>query len=202
MIPPAPVVFGGSEVWTTPVSDALTFQLPEDALPGTYEFVIKARRVFRGEESLTTTSVSVQVGDPAIGVGQGEKALVGNCDSCHTGTFELSRMLHYNGDVATCTPCHLPLEFETNNLLAYRIHRIHYLSERYTESRKKCAPCHLAPTPEVENNARWLVCTGCHDPWETHDHNNIAGDLQSCADFHCHNASKPAIHDMPPGTRD
>jgi len=197
LIPPAPVIFGGEEAWTTPVSNELTFELPPDALSGTYEFVIKARRVFRGEESLATTIVPVQVaGDPSIPIAQPEKALVGNCDSCHTGIFDLSRMLHHNGEVSTCTACHLPLEFETNNLLPYRVHRIHYLSERYTEPRVKCTVCHLNPTREVEDNARWLVCTGCHDPWETHEHNNYAGDLASCADFYCHHAVNPDIHDL------
>ena len=196
MVPPAPVVFGGSDGWTTPVSNALAFQLPLDALSGTYEFVIKARRVFRGQESLATTIVPVQVGEPVIPIEQGENALVGNCDNCHSGIFDLSRMLHYNGDVKTCTPCHLPLEFETNNLLPYRIHRIHYLSERYTEPRNKCAPCHLDPDPEVLDSARWLVCTGCHDPWQTHRHYNYSGDLGSCGDFYCHHAKSPEIHDM------
>jgi hypothetical protein len=196
MIPPAPVVFGGGAAWMTPVSPALTFQLPQDALAGTYEFVIKARRVFRGEESLTTTVVPVLVGDPEIPTDPAETPLVGNCDSCHAGIFDLARMLHYNGEVQTCTPCHLPLEFETNNLLPYRIHRIHYLSERYTEPRDKCAPCHLNPTPEVLDDARWLVCTGCHDPWETHRHTNYAGDLKTCGDYHCHHTNNPEIHDM------
>jgi hypothetical protein len=196
LIPPAPIIFGGREGWTTPVSDALTFQIPLDALSGTYKFAIKARRVFRGEESLTTTIVPVQVGDPSIRANEGEGALVGNCEKCHKGIYELSRMLHYNGDVSTCTPCHLPLEFETNNLLPYRVHRIHYLSERYTESLKKCTACHLNPTREVEDNARWLVCTGCHDPWETHEHLNPGGDLRSCADFFCHHANSRDIHDL------
>jgi len=197
MVPPAPVVFGDSEGWTTPVSDALTFRLPLDALSGTYEFAIKARRVFRGQESLATTVVPVEVrGGPSIQAKPDRNTLVGNCESCHSGIFELSRMLHYNGDANTCTSCHLPLEFETNNLLPYRIHRIHYLAERYTESRRDCTVCHLNPTREVEDNARWLVCTGCHDPWETHRHENDSGDLASCADFHCHHANSMDIHDL------
>jgi len=196
LIPPAPVIFGGEDGWTTPVSDALTFQIPRDALSGTYEFVIKARRVFRGEESLTTTIVPVQVGESSVPTDRGENALVGNCEKCHKGIFDLSRMLHYNGDVNTCTPCHLPLGFETNNLLPYRVHRIHYLAERYPEPRRRCSVCHLNPTREVEDNARWLVCTGCHDPWETHEHQNFAGDLRSCADFFCHHAERQYIHDL------
>jgi len=194
MIPPAPVVFGSAEGWSTPVSDGLAFQLPEDALEGAYKFTIKARRFFRGEESLATTIVPVQVGSLPDGSDPAEDALVGNCESCHTGIFDLARTLHYNGDVSTCTPCHLPLEFETNNLLPYRIHRIHNLSERYTEPRDRCTVCHLNPTRQVVDNARWLVCTGCHDPWETHEHYNFAGDLEGCADFFCHHAVNPDIH--------
>ncbi|MCP3981771.1 MAG: hypothetical protein GY716_20915 [bacterium] len=195
IVPPAPVVFGGPGVWSTPVSDTVEFEIPPDALPGRYDFAIKARRVFLGQESLATTVVSVEVGDPALPLDEAVEPLVGNCESCHEGIFDLSRMLHYNGDTDTCTSCHLPLGFETNNLLPYRIHRIHWLAERYTESRRKCGVCHLNPTPEVEDNARWLVCTGCHDPFEAHDHLNYAGDLSSCADFHCHHAVNEIIHD-------
>ena len=196
LVPPAPIVFGDPAGWATPVSPALSFELPADALPGTYTFAIKARRVFRGEESLATTIVPVVVGDPPIASGRGEDALVGKCEDCHTGIFDLSRMLHYNGDVDTCTSCHLPLEFETNNLLPYRIHRIHSLSDRYTEPLDKCTVCHLNPTAEVEEDARWLVCTACHDPWETHEHANFAGDLASCADFHCHHINGRDRHDL------
>jgi hypothetical protein len=138
--------------------------------------------VFRGEESLATSSVAVELGERVIEADPGPSPLLGNCETCHSGIFDLSRMLHYNGDTKTCTACHLPLEFETNNLLPYRIHRIHNLSERYTEDRNKCA--------------RWLVCTACHDPWKTHRHYNYSGDLGSCGDFYCHHAVNPVIHDM------
>jgi hypothetical protein len=172
MTRPAPVVFGGSEAWATPVSAVLSFQLPPDAPSGTYEFVLKARRVYRGEEALATTSLRLHVGSPLAGIGDRVEPLVGNCERCHTGLFDLSGMLHYNGDAGSCTSCHFPLKFVTNNLLPYRIQRIHYLSERYTEDRRRCAPYHVNPTREVLDDARWLVCTSCHDPWETHDHHN------------------------------
>jgi predicted CXXCH cytochrome family protein len=192
IVPPAPIVFGGPDGWDAPVPDHLTFQLPEDADPGRYAFTIKARRVYRGEESLATRVVRIRVGGPVVT--EGRIRLVGNCEECHNGAFSLSKMLHHVDDVTVCTGCHLPLEFEENNLLSYRIHRIHNLSDRYTENPRDCTVCHLDPTPQVEDNARWLVCTGCHSPRETHMGWTPWPPLASCADVFCHHTVQRRIH--------
>ncbi|MFQ5655499.1 MAG: hypothetical protein ACE5GW_12310 [Planctomycetota bacterium] len=184
MIPPAPVVFGGPPLWSTPVSDTLFFTLPADALPGRYSFTIKARRAFRGEAALATTTRWLQVGPPSVP--PPVEPIAGNCSVCHRGSLSLGRMLHANESTRTCTGCHLPLEFETNNLLPYRVHRIHNLSDRYTADRSDYTVCHLEPRHAVEDDARWLVCTSCHLPNETHNGNNYNGDLERCSNIVCH----------------
>jgi len=195
IVPPSPIVFGDPGGWDTPVTDQLKFQLPDDAPPGRYTFAIKARRLYRGEESLAAAIVKISVGSLDV-VDDGAPKLVGNCESCHTDTFALSRMLHHIEDVTTCTGCHLPLEFEDNNLLPYRIHRIHSLSDRYQENKRDCTVCHLDPTPMVEDSARWLVCTGCHDPRQTHGGTLTFPVLQTCADLLCHHSVQRRIHIM------
>jgi hypothetical protein len=191
IVPPAPIVFGDPAGWDTPVSDQLKFVLPDDALPGEYTFAIKARRLFRGEEALASAVVKIHVGTSIVN-DDVDRPLVGNCESCHEGIFDLSRMLHHLDDVTTCTGCHLPLEFERNNVLPHRIHRIHNLSDRYQENDLDCTVCHLDPKPWVEDNARWLVCTGCHDPRQTHL--VPFNDLESCSDVACHHTNQRRIH--------
>lgn len=193
IVPPSPIVFGDPGGWDTPVADHVKFRLPDDALTGQYTFAIKARRVYRGEESLATAVVKIPVGPPSLDGDSGPK-LVGNCESCHTETFALSRMLHHVEDVTTCTGCHLPLEFEQNNLLPYRMHRIHSLSDRYQENPRDCTVCHLDPTPAVVDSARWLVCTGCHDTRQTHYGIVPFNDLETCADMICHHTVQRRIH--------
>jgi hypothetical protein len=192
MIPPSPVVFGGPPSWGDPVSDTVSFTIPPEAPYGEYKFVVKARRVFRGETSLATTTRSIQVGGRITSVPAPK--LVGRCDECHKGDFALEQMLHYNGDLTTCTSCHFPLDFETNNLLAYRVHRIHSLSDRYTENRRDCTVCHIDASPEVVESARWLVCTGCHSPAETHDGDPLNGELLTCSTAGCHDPAAPDRH--------
>jgi len=194
IIPPAPTVFGGPANWDAPVADHQTFQIPEDAKLGQYTFAIKARRLYRGEESLAAAVVEIDVGPPGLDHPNSAPVLTGNCEDCHTGNFALSRMLHHIEDVSTCTGCHLPLEFEKNNLLPHRVHRIHNLSDRYQENRRDCTVCHLDPKPTVEDKARWLVCTGCHDPRETHYGIIPFGELHSCADAICHHTVQRRIH--------
>ena len=180
----------------TEQEDRQSFRIPEDAQPGRYTFAIKARRLYRGEESLAGAVVDIQVGAPDIGDAVSATMLTGKCDDCHEGDFALSRMLHHIGDVTTCTGCHLPLEFEKNNLLPYRVHRVHNLSDRYKENRRDCTVCHLDPRPTVEDSARWLVCTGCHDPRQTHQGIVPFGELASCADAICHHTVQRRIHIM------
>lgn len=206
ILPAAPIIFNGPPVWGTPVSDVMSFTLPPDAQAGRYEFAIKARRVYRGEQSLITRIVPIHVSSLAIADDlRKTPELVGNCEQCHTGAFDLANTLHYNGSVESCTTCHFPLGFETNNLLPHRIHRIHYLSERYKEDPRDCTVCHLNPSIYVENQARWLVCVGCHRPVDMpgldpnmtmlmDNHVNYAGDTNSCSDTYCHHANTYYIH--------
>jgi predicted CXXCH cytochrome family protein len=192
IVPPSPIVFGSPDGWDTPVPDHLTFRLPDDAGSGSYAFAIKARRLYRGEESLATRVVRINVGTPPLI--ENAVPLVGNCDRCHKGAFSLARMLHHVDDVTVCTGCHLPLGFEENNLLPHRIHRIHALSDRYKEDPRDCTVCHLHSTPEVVDSARYLVCTGCHSPRETHEGYIPRLALPTCADSACHHTFQTRIH--------
>ena len=190
--PAAPDLYGDEAPSALPLSNVFAFELPLDTPGGTYRFTIKVHRHYFGEETIATAVTEITVdGFPA---GPPVVPLTGNCEHCHQGNFALSSMLHYVGNTATCTGCHIPYAHQTNTSLPYQIHRIHSQSDRYEEDPRDCTVCHLQPTIEVEDNARWLVCTGCHLPQETHDGFHPFGDVESCADVKCHHTVNPEPH--------
>jgi hypothetical protein len=212
VIPPADVLFGGlldPRLWDTPVSDRFRFAIPRDALPGRYKIVGKARRVYKGESSLVTREVSFDVAalrlpaagaDPAAATGFAKgtpgpsllraddprRGWVGRCDDCHkAGVFPLAGLLHGNGDVESCAGCHAPLAFEPDNMLAYRVHYVHYVSRRSNVGPKECGACHLVP--ESIERASLLVCLSCHGAY--HGGAEQHGNYGSCAFTECHSGA-------------
>lgn len=144
-IPAAAVLFGGLQdpaLWQTPVSDTLTFAVPDDALPGTYVAVVKGRREYRGEALNRGATFQFQVGQTASTA----FAPTTQCASCHgQPATSLGKILHGIDDRATCYTCHSSLAIEIDNRLDYRVHRVHALSDRYPGSVTTCSTCHLTP---------------------------------------------------------
>jgi len=183
LLPPGDLLFGGalvdSTLWDVPVSDTLTFHLPEDAEPGTYLFVVKARREFLGESVLAAAELEVKVGTTA----PVSTPWVGGCESCHVRELGFDRILHANDDVRSCALCHAPLSFEPDNLLNYRVHYVHHHSSRYTEPKDECRRCHV--NPESVRRPSYLACLSCHLSY--HGAVEDAGLYDQCADVRwCH----------------
>lgn len=128
--------------WGLPVSDTVTFVIPEDAEAGTYVATVKARRDWGGEALNASGVAEVQVGSAQPTQFQ---PTTGNCGSCHEGKADLSKLLHGLGDRRTCYSCHSSLEFEPDHALNYRIHLIHTRSERVRADVYDCSTCHLSP---------------------------------------------------------
>lgn len=143
-VPPPAVVFGGLQdpaVWQAPVTDTLTFVIPDDAQPGTYVAVVKARREYRGEALNRGAVHRFQVGQTAFT----SFTPTTECASCHTGPAKLSKVLHGIEDRATCYTCHSSLAIEVDNRLDYRVHRVHALSDRFPSDSSACETCHNTP---------------------------------------------------------
>jgi hypothetical protein len=113
--------------------------------------------------------------------GAGE-SWVGKCKDCHADGFRLEALLHGNGETATCAACHAPMFFEPDNMLAYRVHYLHFFSRRYQGGGKTCAACHYRP--ESVERASLLVCLACHVKY--HGGGDVYGNYQSCAFSKCH----------------
>jgi hypothetical protein len=179
LVPPGDVLFGGafgdSAAWEAPVSDTLTFHVPSDAEPGEYIFVIKARREYLGESALATAERRLRVGTGSVP----DEAWVGGCERCHAGALALGDLLHGNGDPPTCDLCHAPLEFEPDNMLAYRAHYVHYFSNRYPADKAACTECHR--TPRSIERQSLLACLSCH--LEYHGGAEHFGTYGRCADL-------------------
>lgn len=182
MVPPGDVLFGGAfgdpDAWDTPVSDLLLFTLPEDAEPGTYRVTVKARREWLGEARLAAATATFEVGDG----GKDPARWVGGCESCHEDGLDLGDVLHQNPDLATCDGCHVPLDFEPDNLLAYRMHYVHYFSPRYDDPKAQCRSCH--EVVQSIQRPSYMACLGCHLEY----HGGAEGGLYGqCADVvYCH----------------
>lgn len=144
-VPPAAIVFGGlasPELWSVPVSDVLTFQIPADAEAGTYVLAIKARREFAGEALNRGGSLDIQVG----GLQPTTFASATTCVSCHSGERTgFDTLLHGLDDRRTCFGCHASLGIELDNALDIRVHTIHARSKRFGANVEGCAQCHLTP---------------------------------------------------------
>jgi len=120
-------------------------------------------------------------GGKLAGAGDDE-TWVGKCKNCHAGGFHLDALLHGNSETGTCAACHAPMFFEPDNMLAYRVHYLHFFSRRYQGGDKNCAACHYRPA-SVER-ASLLVCLACHVRY--HGGAEEYGNYQSCAFSKCH----------------
>jgi len=178
LIPSGDVLFGGAfgdpDLWDSPVSDTVTFHLPEDAEPGRYLFTVKARREYLGETSHAATELTLEVGDAT----ETTDVWVGGCDSCHVGVMDMGELLHANDNTASCNICHAPLSFEPDNLLTYRVHYVHNVSHRYPAPKDDCRACHL--TPLSIDRQSYLACLSCH--MEYHGGAEDYGLYGRCAD--------------------
>lgn len=186
MIPPAPVVFGGlfaPAAWAAPVSDVFTFSIPAGAGHGTWTLVGKSRRIWKGEAVTATGVLEISVGDPAPTKIEPEARY---CESCHQETYDLSRLLHGNGRPETCVLCHVAMDFEINNLLAWRAHTVHFRSKRYVFEKKNCAYCHSDPD-RILYEDRYGVCVSCHEDAEIHaGQAYYVPHTESCSNGGCH----------------
>jgi hypothetical protein len=144
-VPPLGITFGGTvdpTLWQTPVSDVVSFIIPEDALPGTYVVAAKARRDFAGEALNRSHTLSIQVG---TAIPTGFSPSTGPCTTCHAGPSALGTILHGLDDRRACFSCHTPLSFEPDNALDFRVHFVHSRSRRFPGDVNDCSLCHLTP---------------------------------------------------------
>ncbi len=143
-VPPASVIFGGLSdptLWSLPVSDVVTFTIPQDAEPGTYLAAIKARRDFAGEALNRGTTAEIQVGQAEATVFTPKTT----CTSCHEQRVAFDKVLHGIDDRRACFGCHSSLGIEFDNALDIRVHTIHDRSERFDADVRQCSLCHLTP---------------------------------------------------------
>jgi hypothetical protein len=171
-------VFGGAvdpthAAWAEPGSDTWTFNLPDDALPGTYTVTAKGRRTYYGEDIAFTRTISIQVGSLTP---TSATLTTGNCNACHTGGGSLSVVPHANPNRATCAPCHTPLAVEYDAPIMVRTHFIHSRSNRVSADTGNCSMCHLAPTG-IERTSKG-ACLSCHTSYPA-DHVTAYGPIVS-----------------------
>jgi hypothetical protein len=176
--PPANKLFGGAfdpthAGWAAPVSDTWTYQLPDNAVPGTYLVTVKGRRTYLGEDLPYSRTLEIQVGTPERTHAQ---LTTGPCNSCHSQGGELVNVLHGNNDRGTCNGCHAPLGFELEGPIFVRVHFIHSRSDRYDASLAKCSSCHL--TPESIQRTSKAACFSCHKSYSQR-HAERFGPLES-----------------------
>lgn len=145
-VPPVAVVFGGlgdPSIWETPVSDVVTFTIPEDAEAGTYVAAVKARRDYAGEALNRGATLSFQVGQvqPTTFTPQTQ------CNSCHNqqDRTDFATILHGLDDRRACFGCHSSLGIEFDNALDIRVHTIHDRSDRFDADIHDCSLCHTTP---------------------------------------------------------
>ncbi len=170
-IPTANDLFGGR--WDRPVSDAWSYHLPDDALPGTYLVTVKGRRTYMSEDVPFSRTVEIQVGTK-----QHTQANLGTgpCNSCHTGPSALGKILHANDNRAACNSCHVPLGFELEGPVFVRTHFIHSRTERLGAPKDKCASCHL--TEQSIARTSKAACLSCHKSYPE-DHVDKFGPITS-----------------------
>jgi hypothetical protein len=142
-----------------PVGDTVKFTIPADAKPGTYSVVMKARRSYLGEELPRATTIHVQVGTTT----HTQKTYsTGNCQSCHNGGSDLTRISHgiSINDRDTCTTCHGPLPFEPEGPVYVRSHFIHSRTDRLSAPLTECKTCHLNQQG-IQRTSK-SACMSCH----------------------------------------
>ena len=145
-VPPVAVVFGGladPTIWEAPVSDVVTFTIPEDAEAGTYLAAVKARREYAGEALNRGATLAFQVGQ----VQATQYVSQTSCTSCHSQPehSDFATILHGIDDRRACFGCHSSLGIEPDNALDIRVHAIHDRSNRFDADIHDCALCHLTP---------------------------------------------------------
>lgn len=145
-VPPVAVVFGGlgdPTIWETPVSDVVTFTIPEDADPGTYIAAVKARRDYAGEALNRGATLDFQVGQTQPTQFTPET----QCSSCHNpqDRTDFATILHGIDDRRACFGCHSSLGIEFDNALDIRVHTIHDRSDRFDANINDCSLCHVTP---------------------------------------------------------
>ena len=137
---PSPAILFTPAAWSAPIPDLLTYTIPTDALPGTYQFVTKARRLFAGEPVNATTAITLQVGTAAV---TAHVPTTGPCNTCHTQASSLGKILHGTNDRSTCYGCHVALPTEPDTALDIRVHQVHGRSRRFDANIRNCSQCHL-----------------------------------------------------------
>jgi hypothetical protein len=160
--PPSNKLFGGAffpetKGWDAPVSTSWTYQLPENAEPGTYLVTVKGRRVYLGEDVPASRTIEIQVGTP---LRTQATLTTGSCKTCHNEGGEFTQVLHGNDNRAACAGCHAPLGFELEGPIVVRTHFIHSRSDRFEAPKEQCSNCHL--TQESTQRTSKAACLSCH----------------------------------------
>jgi hypothetical protein len=159
--------------WAAPVPDSWTYQLPANALPGTYLVTVKGRRTYLGEDVPASKTIEIQVGTANRTVAP---LTTGPCNSCHSQGGELVNVLHGSDNRAACSGCHAPLGFELEGPIFVRVHFIHSRSDRYDASLAQCSKCHM--TPESIQRTSKAACFSCHKSYNE-QHVKQFGPIQS-----------------------
>ncbi|WP_224363740.1 cytochrome c3 family protein [Hyalangium versicolor] len=175
--PPGNDLFGGAFDpahlgWAAPVSDKWTYQLPANAVPGTYLVTVKGRRVYMGEDLPASTTIEIQVGTKTRTTAP---LTTGPCNSCHSQGGELANVLHGNDNRAACAGCHAPLGFELEGPIFVRVHFIHSRSDRVDADLAQCSKCHLN-NASIQRTSK-AACFSCHKTW-TKQHEDKFGPIQ------------------------
>jgi hypothetical protein len=163
--PPGKDLFGGAFDpahlgWAAPVSDKWTYEIPANAVPGTYLVTVKGRRVFMGEDIPASKTIEIQVGTPTH---TSAPLTTGPCNTCHSQGGELSSVLHGNDNRAACAGCHAPLGFELEGPIFVRVHFIHSRSDRVDADLAQCSKCHLN-NASIQRTSK-AACFSCHKTW-------------------------------------
>jgi len=122
---------------SAPVTDVIGFEVPNDALPGTYTLQIKGRREWQGEPIHTAASIRIQVGTtnvsqfapfPIPGVDS-------QCTKCHTRSAAIPVVGHGFANLDAvgpeCLTCHTSgYYFEPDADIVTRLQLIHSLTHR------------------------------------------------------------------------
>ena len=164
-VPPWKTLIGLTPL-DAPVGDTVTFTLPGDAKPGTYSVTMKARRSYLGEEMPRATVLRIQVGTTTP---TAKVFTTGNCESCHSGGSDLTRVSHAIplADRDTCTTCHAPLPFEPEGPVYVRSHFIHSRTDRLSAPLTECKTCHLS-REGIQRTSK-SACLSCHKSYpESH----------------------------------
>ncbi|WP_394836611.1 hypothetical protein LVJ94_06850 [Pendulispora rubella] len=148
IVPPTNVVFpcllglqgapgGDPSKCSTPVSDVIGFDVPEEALPGTYSLQIKARREWQGEPVHAAASIRIQIGTqmPSQFAPFPIPGVDARCGNCHAGRAAIPVVGHgfegLNAVGPECLSCHTRgYYFEPDADIVTRLQIIHSRSHR------------------------------------------------------------------------